>query len=59
MSSKTTVQVLQGHIDDLGKLRKEYTEKSKLLMDQQEEFQFLITALQKQLDQELDYKPSS
>ena len=56
MPSKTTVQVLANHIDELDKLRKEYAEKSKLLMDQYEEFGFLIKALKVQLDLELSYK---
>jgi hypothetical protein len=55
MSSKTTVQVLANHIDELDKLREEYAEKSKLLMDQYEEFGCLIAALKVQLDLELSY----
>ena len=59
MSSKTTVQVLADHIDELDKLREEYAQKSKLLMDQYEEFGFLIKALKVQLDLELSYKSKS
>tara|TARA_Y100001972_G_C7614177_1_gene307959 strand:- start:35 stop:202 length:168 start_codon:yes stop_codon:yes gene_type:complete len=45
---KTPVEVLEGHIEELEGLQKEYAEKAQLLAQQGEDFTILIEALKEQ-----------